>query len=675
MNPADETFLSRTRLAYCIAGLLAVVLLFDSFDTEVMDNHECRAALTAQTMVRGDWILAGEQFPTEYPTPADTVVNRLLVPVENGRPRLVKTPLGYWCIAAASLPTGEVTEFTARLPSVLAGVLTVLVTLALGRRLLTSRAALFGAVMLATSYGFHRWFRNARPEALLTLFMTVAMACFYFGLEAKQRRCRFAWMAGFWVSMGLANLAKPFVPLLLFWPLLAFVCWRQAARHGDQHALRILRRFMAASLAGVVLTAAISAIEQLHWWRAVGMTLQQGYYATFAVCVGLPMVYLAVRSRGWRPLGAMAPTAIPGMAVMLLMFVPWMAYMVRLFPAQAGDVFRGQVTERTAGVGGWEVDRPWLYAESIVTYAFLWLPFIPAAVGRVLAWRSSRFRAGRVYLLLWAAGLVLLFTAAAGKRDHYILPALPPLFLLCGAYADGLLRRAPFGRAVRFLGWLYPLLAVGAVVSVVVMMVRSPSWENAHLLVVVLVAALPGVFIGLFVLRGRAYALVPLVAATAVMVYITHTAGTIFWDQRRPLKGFAHFAGAVISSDEPVYHWNEPPPMLAFYFGRQLPAVQWRFANLPPREARRSARQWLESPDAPSWVFSYEQDSLFLQRLGYRERFSSAGAEDNRHVWVLHERDSDTERHGRRGRRWEVPFDAPSTPSRSRPAESGSERK
>lgn len=644
MSPTEETFFYRSRWAYLVVGLLAAVVLFYRLDAEVMDNHECRAALTARTMVRGEtWIRPGEVEGTAYSIPPETPLNRLLVPVENTRPRLVKTPLGYWCIAAASLVGGEVTGYTARLPSALAGVLTVLVTLAIGRKLLPSRAALFGAVMLATSYGFHRWFRNARPEALLTLWMTAAMACFYLGLTDNRRRRRLIWMAAFWMAMGLANLAKPFVPLLLFWPLVAFVCWRQAARRGDQYALRILRRFTAASLVGVVLTAAISAIEQLHWWRVFGAGSQQGYYATFAVCVGLPMVYLAVRSRGWRPLGAMAPTALPGIAVMLLMFVPWMAYMTRLFPELAGDIFRGQVTERTAAAGGWEVNRPWLYVESLATYAFLWLPFVPVAVGRVLSKRISRNRLGRVYLLLWAAGLVLLFTAAAGKRDHYILPALPPLFLLCGAYADELVRRVPRGRAVRFLGWVYPALAVGAVAVVGVLIARSPSRQNTHLLLVVVVAAVPGVSIGLFVLRGRAYALVPLVAATALVVYITHAAGTELWDPRRPLAGFARSAGYAIRSDEAIYHWNEPPPMLTFYFGRNIPAVQWRFANLRPKGARRSVRQWLKSPDGPQWMFSYERDSPLLQRLGYRPTLRSSAAEDSRHIWVLHHRASDTE--------------------------------
>ncbi|MGC9454739.1 MAG: ArnT family glycosyltransferase [Phycisphaerae bacterium] len=647
------TSAKRSRLpawpAYLLAGVLAAVVLFYRLGTEVMDNHECRAALTARTMVRGDvWIRGGEVEGTEYSIPPDTPVNRVLVPVENGRPRLVKTPLGYWCIAAASLPAGEVTEFTARVPSALAGVLTVLIVLAIGRKLVSPRAALFGAVMLATSYGFHRWFRNARPEALLTLCMTAAMACFHLGLTEQRPRRRLGWMAGFWVAMGLANLAKPFVPLLLGWPLLAFMCWRQASRRGDEYALRLLRRFLAASLVGVVVVSAVSAVGQLQWWRLVGVGQQAGYYTTFAVCVLGPMFWLLVRSRGWRPVGKLLPTALPGMAVMLLMFVPWMAYMARLFPALAGDIFSGQVTERTAAVGGWEVNRPWLYAESVATYAFLWLPFVPVAVARVMSRRLSRDRPGRVYLLLWAAGLALLFTAAAGKRDHYILPALPPLFLLCGAYADDLLARVPRGRAVRFLGWLYPLLAVGAVVSFVVLVGRSPSWQNAHLLLVVAVAAVPAVFIGVFVLRGREYALIPLVAATAVVVYVTHAAGTELWDPRRPLKAFARHAGHAIEPEETVYHWNAPPPMLAFYFGRQLPAVQWEFAHLRSQEARRSVRQWLESPDSPQWMFSYEQDSPFLQRLGYREILRSGAAEGGRHIWVLHQRDSDTQGYGSR---------------------------
>jgi 4-amino-4-deoxy-L-arabinose transferase-like glycosyltransferase len=626
--------------AYLLVGALSGLVVFWRLGAEAMDDHECHAALTARTMVHPDrWLVPGELDGRTYAIPPNTPLNHWLVPVENGRPRLVKTPLGYWLIAAGSLTGGEVTSFTARLPSAAAGVLTALLALALGRRLLTPRAALLGALMLATSYGFQRWSRNARPEALLTLLMTAAMACFYFSLAARGARRRLAWTAGFWIALGLANLAKPFVPLLLAWPVVAFVCWRRAARRGDEPALRRLRRFLAGSLLGAVLVACISTVPQLRWWRAVGVGTEPGYYATFAVLLGGPMLWLLVRSRGWRPVGALLPTALPGLAVMLLLFVPWMAYMARLFPGLAGDVFRHQVTERTAGASGWEVNRPWLYVESLTTYAFLWLPLLPGAVAVALSRRLSRGRAGRVYLLLWAAGLVLLFTAAAGKRDHYMLPVLPPLFLLCGSFVDALLRRAPRGRTARLLGGLYAAVAVGTVAIVAALTSAVPDQRHLHVLAVTVGGAAPVALAGLLTLRGRPRVLVPLVAAAAAVVYTAHGAATELWDSRGPVRRFARTAGAVVPPNADVRHWKEPEPNVVFYFGRQLPAAQWAVADAAERhgrpEARRRLRAWMKSPDAPPWLVGYGEDAPRLARWGYRPELVTAGAERQRRIFTL----------------------------------------
>jgi 4-amino-4-deoxy-L-arabinose transferase-like glycosyltransferase len=321
-----------------------------------------------------------------------------------------------------------------------------------------------------------------------------------------------------------------------------------------------------------------------------------------------------------------------------------MAYMVRLFPNLAGDVFRHQVTERTAGAAGWRVNRPWLYVESLTTYAFLWLPLLPGAVAVALSRRLSRGRAGRVYLLLWAAGLVLLFTAAAGKRDHYMLPVLPPLFLLCGSFVDVLLRRAPSGRTVRLLGGLYAAVAVAAAAWVAAVASGVPDARRVLLLAVVTAGAAPTLLAGLFALRRRSRALVPLLAAAAAVVYTAHGTATELWDPRDPVRRFARTAGAVVPPDAMVRHWKEPEPKVVFYFGRQLPAVQWAFADEARRDglpaARRRLREYMKSPHAPRWLLGYGEDAPRLARWGYRPVLITAGAEKERRIFVLFRKES-----------------------------------
>ena len=83
----------------------------------------------------------------------------------NGEAYTQKPPLYYWLVSVASLVPGQVEEWTARLPSALAGVGTLILTLLLGRRLFGPRTALLGAALLLTSYKFVHLSRRAQAES------------------------------------------------------------------------------------------------------------------------------------------------------------------------------------------------------------------------------------------------------------------------------------------------------------------------------------------------------------------------------------------------------------------------------------------------------------------------------------------------------------------------------
>ena len=68
-----------------------------------------------------------------------------LVTHVNGVVNTHKPPLFFWLIALLSLPLGRVTSFTARLPSALASLGTVAMTLRLGRRSSSEKTAVLAA--------------------------------------------------------------------------------------------------------------------------------------------------------------------------------------------------------------------------------------------------------------------------------------------------------------------------------------------------------------------------------------------------------------------------------------------------------------------------------------------------------------------------------------------------
>lgn len=177
--------------------LTGAAFLLPGLDRPTMNREqELRVALTARTMAEGgDWVR----------------------PEFLGEARLRKPPLMYWAVASAYRFAGTTSSAAvARLPSALAGLLTMallytLVAPALGRR----RAALT-ALICGTSFIFIKQARLAETDILLGLGTTMAALAWYHALTRPGRWPTWL-LAG--VASGLGFLSKG--PAALALPLLA----------------------------------------------------------------------------------------------------------------------------------------------------------------------------------------------------------------------------------------------------------------------------------------------------------------------------------------------------------------------------------------------------------------------------------------------------------------------
>src|SRR5690606_38065267 len=97
----------------------------------------------------------------------------------NGEPYMEKPPLFCWLIAIVSAPFGDVSEFTARMPSIAAALVTVLFTFLITARMTGSRQALMAALVLMTASRFWWQARTAQIDMVLTACLTVAFYAFW----------------------------------------------------------------------------------------------------------------------------------------------------------------------------------------------------------------------------------------------------------------------------------------------------------------------------------------------------------------------------------------------------------------------------------------------------------------------------------------------------------------
>ncbi len=146
-----------------------------------------------------------------------------VVPVFNGQLRSAKPVLLYW-LHIVSFHLGGVNEWTARLPSALLGIGSVLVTYELGRRLFDASTGLLAGVALASAVQFCVLSHAATPDAPLIFFTTLTFYLAWLGHEHGGR----GWLVWPAVPCGLAVLTKG--PVGLAMPglaLLLYFAWNR----------------------------------------------------------------------------------------------------------------------------------------------------------------------------------------------------------------------------------------------------------------------------------------------------------------------------------------------------------------------------------------------------------------------------------------------------------------
>ncbi|HHT9154246.1 MAG TPA: ArnT family glycosyltransferase [Candidatus Tripitaka sp. YC43] len=142
-----------------------------------------------------------------------------VVPYYNGEVYYNKPPLFFCTVALISKFTGQVTELTARLPSALCALGTVVVTYFLGKHLFGPRAGLFAGLILASSPKFHSYARAVRLDTMNAFLIASALTSFYYGYTYKQRN--YLLLAS--LVTGLAMLTKG--PLILYFLGASVVCY------------------------------------------------------------------------------------------------------------------------------------------------------------------------------------------------------------------------------------------------------------------------------------------------------------------------------------------------------------------------------------------------------------------------------------------------------------------
>ena len=374
-------------------------------------------------------------------------------------------------------------------------------------------------------------------------------------------------------------------------------------------------------------------------WFAAGLGVITKGVGVLALLMILPAIVAA--ACGWRGVALHARSWKFWVAplMFLLAIALWLVPMVFTavstgsaeYRAYMDDILFRQTAKRYAQ--SWDHHQPWWYF--LATMPSMWLPAILAVPWAFPAWwRRLRRRDPRYLVLLgWWALILLFFSIPHGKRDVYILPALPMFCLALGPLLPGLLRR----RDVQWvLAGLTTLLVAITLYVGAAMLTGQPGFEDKLMgsrgidravtdaLAWVAVAMSAWGLVSLFAWgRGRAHLAV---ISTLTGIWLLYSlVGYPLLNDSSSARGLMQAVGKRIGADEELalVAWKEQNLLMAdrpaATFGFQ---VQWgtQLRSAVAWQAQAPERRWLLVQE-PALLACIDRTQAELAGIANRRRW------------------------------------------------------
>ncbi len=460
-----------------------------------------------------------------------------ITPYYQGRFRFQKPILFYWLVSLSYLTFG-INNFAVRFPSAVAGVLTVIFTFNIGRRLFDRKTGFLAAGILATSALFFMYARYASPDMVLTFLIVLSLYLFLKASKGTEAKNKF--FIYFYAVLGLGVMNKGYVGLVL--PLL------------------------------VVLLYIVSTKK----WRLLkSMNIPGGLLIVLSI--GLPWYVIMYRLHGEHYLDHIMVRET----------------LKRLFYApnnESGLAFFVQY-----------VSRLFFYVPIIAGWLLPYTIFLPVALVNMFKSKDtySRERDSYTFILSFFFAIFMFFTLVSVKEYHYMLPIAPAFALIISRYLLNLQERGALfsSRGFTVPYRLLTVLSAAAIVCLLYTMRHLyPQQVMPYSYTVLLV---PLVLIIPYRQRHaqRALSAIPVTVAL-IMLFLTGRAIPLLNDNA--MRTLAERIAETIKEGDRVGvgSVNISQQRLGIYLDRHIEEVnvKWKSPEAVPENKRRIAR-FLDSGD------------------------------------------------------------------------------
>ncbi|AVO32107.1 ArnT family glycosyltransferase [Stenotrophomonas maltophilia] len=320
----------------------------------------------------------------------------------------------------------------------------------------------------------------------------------------------------------------------------------------------------------------------------------------------------------------------------------WLVPMLLAGLATGSDEYRAYISDilfrQTARryTHSWDHHQPWWYFFGVMPS--MWIPAFLALPWAIPAWRRRLRRRDPRYLLplAWCLLLVLFFSIPDGKRDVYILPALPMFCLALAPLLPGLMKR----RDVQGLLWAFTAVLAATLTLVgALALLGDPHFEvnltrgrglppgaTDALAWAILAMGLWG-GLGLMV-AGRRRSHLALISTLTAAWVLYSLVGYPLLNDSSSARGLMRDVGARLAPDAELglVAWKEQNLLMA-----DRPAATFGFENRW-HEQLQAAVRWQRLDPGRRWLLVNDDA---MQGCIDRSRAAMAGISNRRRWWLV----------------------------------------
>lgn len=338
--------------------------------------------------------------------------------------------------------------------------------------------------------------------------------------------------------------------------------------------------------------------RRVAWFAGAGATMGMGMLAKMPMplAVLLPgfLIYMVATGRT-RKIGTYLVDALPGIALMLLVWLPWVLLVLGRLDSEAVGLkwFREFISRAEGDIG--KAPGPWYYyIERIAGYVLPWTLSLPEAL--VSPW-TRRYRPWRDVLIFafCLAFFNLAFFSLPGlyKRDQYLLPAMPWFLLLLTPpvwrFFAGPVYEHP--RLFRWLGLALAATTAAGTAAGWLLLNQSDSHLAHNMAVPMGVLGAGLVLTGVVLATGARleslYVLILTIAVTFCLGWNRDRLPEYMTSTKRE-QSFVQEVRRIVPPRAEIYNLGKPDPRLVYYGRLIIPRV---LSDLETGKRTEQARQ------------------------------------------------------------------------------------